>query len=82
MLKSAQELAPIAGLVPKEAKLRKKWTIEFYVKANSNWDCEWDKEVGRRNSLPGRVEAENCVSSVHLPFSCSSHLLFPAIGRR
>ena len=47
MLKSAQELSPIAGLLPKEAKLRKKWTIEFYVKANSNWDCSWDKEVRR-----------------------------------
>ena len=45
MLKSAQELSAIAGLVPKEAKLRKKWAIDFYVKANSHWDCDWDKEV-------------------------------------
>ena len=45
MLKSSQELAPIAGLLPKEVKQRKKWVIEFYVKANSNWDCSWDKEV-------------------------------------
>ena len=45
MFKSSQELAPIAGLLPKEAKLRKKWTIQFYVKPNTNWDCAWDKEV-------------------------------------